>query len=149
MPRIIWTIWETQIPEGDHLLKTFEFNHKLMQHGWELRHVDNTNMDYWLGQIPDLGDTLTYPEFKNDKPAKRTDLIRIGLIKQFGGVYIDYTIILTEPLDWLLNLTAEPSIKNKFGSSPNSLFLFNSHHSETDTHRDPETGQQVLLYPSY
>jgi mannosyltransferase OCH1-like enzyme len=33
----------------------------------------------------------------------KSDLIRITIVKHFGGVYLDYSIMLTESLDWLLN----------------------------------------------
>ena len=59
----------------------------------------------------------------------------MGLIKHFGGVYVDFTTILTEPLDWLLNIENEPLITNKYGKNPDLILLY-SYHSEKDTHYD-------------
>jgi hypothetical protein len=33
--------------------------------------------------------------------AKRANLIRIALIKYYGGVWIDHSLILTQSLNWL------------------------------------------------
>lgn len=62
--------------------------------GWEHRHLDNTSMWYWLNQVPGFGDVLREECFRIDKPAKRSNLIRIALLGHFGGVWLDYHIIL-------------------------------------------------------
>jgi mannosyltransferase OCH1-like enzyme len=75
-----------------------------MANGWELRELNTTSVWHWLNQIPNFGDILNRTEYQRDVPAKRSDLIRLSLIKHFGGVYIDYTTIMTQPLDWLFDI---------------------------------------------
>ncbi len=61
---------------------------------WELRHLNSKTMWSWLNQIPDFGNAINKTCFQIDRPAKRSNLVRVALLKHFGGVWIDYTIIL-------------------------------------------------------
>jgi hypothetical protein len=54
----------------------------------------------------------------------------------FGGVYIDYTTVLTQPFDWLLNIHNEAMVQNKWGASPDILLTYSSSHTERETHFD-------------
>ncbi len=35
-------------------------------------------------------------------PASKSDFIRLALLQKHGGIYMDATVILTEPLDWVI-----------------------------------------------
>jgi mannosyltransferase OCH1-like enzyme len=37
------------------------------------------------------------------------------LLEHFGGVYLDYSLAVIEPLDWILNVNDSPFLENKFG----------------------------------
>jgi mannosyltransferase OCH1-like enzyme len=66
--------------------------------------MDYSNQEKWLSQIPD-NDGILYSEyFKNTSPKKRSDLVRLMVLKHFGGLYIDLTVMFTESLDWLLDI---------------------------------------------
>jgi hypothetical protein len=130
-------------------MRMFGFNHEAMRNGWELRHLDETNVWFWLNQVPDFGDILNRTEFQNDEPAKRSDLIRIALIKHFGGVYVDYTTVLTQSFDWLLSISSVKAMENKFGVAPDMLLTYSSIDGEFSSHFDPLTNQSVLLHPTY
>lgn len=51
-------------------------------------------MWYWLNQVPDFPKSIfNNPSFSFDVTAKRANLIRLALLKNFGGVWIDMSII--------------------------------------------------------
>jgi transposase len=76
-------------------LKIFEFNRKAIAKGWEIRHLEPSNQDKWLNQIPDNDGILHSEYFKDTWPTRRSDLVRLMVTKHFGGLYIDYTVVLT------------------------------------------------------
>lgn len=39
---------------------------------------------------------------QHEYPALKSDFIRLALLQKHGGVYMDASVILTEPLDWLI-----------------------------------------------
>ena len=56
--------------------------------------------------IDKLIDTSIHPCFNSATtygPALRSDFIRLALLRRYGGVYMDATVILTEPLDWIMD----------------------------------------------
>jgi mannosyltransferase OCH1-like enzyme len=66
--------------------------------------MDYSNQEKWLSQIPDNDGILYGDYFKNAWPTRRSDLIRLMVLKHFGGLYIDLTVMFTESLDWLLDI---------------------------------------------
>lgn len=45
---------------------------------------------------------LSFPAtFDKIQPAQRADLIRLRLLEKYGGIWMDASVYLTEPLDWL------------------------------------------------
>lgn len=98
--------------------------------------------------MPDYNEVLHADYFKWTEPSKKSDLIRLIVIKHFGGVYLDYSMLLTEPLDWLLNVN-ETIMENKFGDSPDVVLLYNSYHGSKETIIDSETNNTVFFKPNY
>jgi len=74
-----------------------------MNEGWDVRHLDDTNLQYWLDQVPNYGNIINEDYFKDTEPSKKSDLLRLIVMKHYGGVYLDYSMILTESLEWLMN----------------------------------------------
>jgi hypothetical protein len=72
LPKILWVIDENQQHPPIPLYKAFEQNHKMMQNGWEIRHISDTNAGEWLKQIPQLKDKLSEGQLMKLEPMVRT-----------------------------------------------------------------------------
>ncbi len=48
LPKVVWTFWDKEIPQDDHMHHIFEHNHKLMASGWEIRHINENTSKHWL-----------------------------------------------------------------------------------------------------
>lgn len=60
--------------------------------------LTDTNVDQYVDtrMHPCMTSATTY------SPALRSDFIRLELLKRYGGVWLDATIAITEPLDWII-----------------------------------------------
>jgi hypothetical protein len=103
MRKTIWTCWfqgrETAPPIVKKCLSSWERNNP----GWEFRCLDATSIERYvgLGQHIDLNrQSLTAPSL--------SDILRILLLREFGGVWVDATLCCNRPLDeWLTGVMAE------------------------------------------
>jgi hypothetical protein len=39
---------------------------------------------------------------KHNYPTGKSDFIRLALLQKYGGIYMDATVFVTEPLDWII-----------------------------------------------
>ena len=102
--------------------------------------VTSHNLNYFIDlSHPCVSDPHQYP-------ALKCDFIRLMLLQRYGGVYMDASVVLTEPLDWILgdegigysyfqafvncdNMTIScsvPVIENSFLASPPAHPLVNA-----------------------
>lgn len=92
IPRIIWAFWDGATPPL--LIAQCFANWRAMNPGFSIRILsDATVRDY----LPDLPPSLAALPV-----AKRSDWIRLELLKLYGGIWLDASSILTESLDWVL-----------------------------------------------
>jgi hypothetical protein len=88
--RVIWSFWDTEnalppfIAEIMHSWSLWNPNHNIVL-------LTSENLNCFL---PDN----TY-EFLKHLPALRSDLIRLSVLELYGGVWLDSTVVLTQPLD--------------------------------------------------
>lgn len=64
----------------------------------------------WAEQIPNFKAVYNSPEWVEESETKKSDLLRIALINHFGGLYMDFTTILTQNMDWILDIRTIESI---------------------------------------
>ena len=103
MTKIIWTCWfegrENAPPLVKKCLKSWERNNP----GWEFHCLDATTVERYvpLRQYVDLDrQSLT--------AASLSDIVRILLLHEFGGVWVDATLFCNQPLDeWLPGVMEE------------------------------------------
>lgn len=67
-------------------------------------------------------------------PANRADLIRLFILQEHGGVWIDANSILLEDMSWITNLPSNPYVINKFGSAPQAFVFFLQYNQEFKMH---------------
>lgn len=58
--------------------------------------------DQNVAQYIDLSSHSCFNQDTTNGPALRSDFIRLALLAKYGGVYMDATVVITEPLDWIL-----------------------------------------------
>lgn len=96
VPRVVWTYWhEAQLPlvvarciEGWRRLNPQYVVHVL--------HAGN--LTQFLDEVP--------PTLARLNIAKQTDWVRLALLHRHGGIWMDASILLTQPLDWVEQLRA-------------------------------------------
>ncbi|RLZ11319.1 hypothetical protein EAH57_02830 [Acinetobacter sp. 2JN-4] len=90
IPKKIWMYWEGSLSS---------FVEKCVEQ------VKKTNPDYEVNFLtPDTVKKfcdIDYERFQHATPQQKADLIRFELIYQYGGIWLDASIIVYESLDWI------------------------------------------------
>ncbi|MGV0939605.1 capsular polysaccharide synthesis protein [Empedobacter sp. ULE_I140] len=90
IPKIVWIYWNGLSSETvDICLKTIKSKLK----GYEINVLNDNNLKYYLENLPQRRDDFPI--------ANYSDLIRLALLKQYGGVWIDASTYITDNFDWL------------------------------------------------
>lgn len=99
-PKIIWTYWDKNIP------KTV----KMCMEGWkkynpeyEIILLTKKNFFSYINIPIEIS---SHPNF-NDTPQRFADLVRIYALAEHGGIWIDSSVILKSPLNWMFPKYAE------------------------------------------
>lgn len=103
IPKTIWTYWHApQLPTVVErcVAQWRELN---PEYRIEVLHADNVTN--FINPIPE--------GLKRLNVAKQTDWIRLELLHRYGGIWMDASIMLTQPLDWV----------EQFRSQHNSEFV--------------------------
>ena len=70
---------------------------------WNIELVDQNNLINYLSDIDYIYDTS-----KNIKPQAKSDIVRLGLLKKYGGIWADSTLLCMQPLDhWIFDSIKE------------------------------------------
>jgi len=93
LPRKVWTYWSGSTSQcAEACQKSWHENTKNFD-------VIVLNDDSVKDMIPD------FPDIPAGIPIQlKSDLIRLTLMERYGGIWIDYSIMLTKPIDWIANL---------------------------------------------
>jgi hypothetical protein len=70
-------------------------------------------------------------------------------MRQFGGVFINSNMILTESMDWVVNIDGQGGVRNKFDKQPNMVMLYNAQHTDKEIYIEKGTKNEIILYPSF
>lgn len=94
LPKIIWSYWHAgPTPWAvDDCLATWSRHAS----DWEVRLLHAETISAWLDKHDD------YPEnVWTFSPAHQSDIFGLALLRRYGGLYMDVSIILMQPLQWL------------------------------------------------
>ncbi len=96
-PKIIWIYWDTS--KTNKLSPSVQFcieNIKYFKKDWKINILTNKNINKYIqnNRILSILNSEIEPNFKSD-------LIRLYLIYNYGGVYLDASICLFTSLDWV------------------------------------------------
>jgi hypothetical protein len=98
LPKIVWSYWNSDsLPEQIKLI--YENNKKILN-GWEYILLNDSNKYEYI----DIDDDTS---IKNLSPEHYADWIRLYLLKKYGGVWMDISILLNENFDRLRNKSLE------------------------------------------
>ncbi|RYF27057.1 MAG: mannosyltransferase [Comamonadaceae bacterium] len=94
IPRVVWTYWNSDtLPL---LIARCIDNWRRMNPGFQVRVLNDAQV---RELIPDAPAVLAQVA-----PAKRADWIRLALLHRFGGIWIDASTVLTQSLDWVIDV---------------------------------------------
>lgn len=97
MTRTIWTLWLQGRAEAPPLVQRCIASWEALNPGWDVRCLDASTVGRYipLGRFVDL-DTQVL------SAAALSDVIRMLLLREYGGVWVDATVFCNRPLDaWL------------------------------------------------
>jgi hypothetical protein len=102
-PKILWTYWDNPDTMPRSVTLCIE-SWKKFNPTYNVVVLTKHNFKQYI-TIPN--EILLEPNF-NDSPARFSDLLRLCLLAEHGGIWIDSSILLKEPLDtWLFPRPAE------------------------------------------
>ena len=92
IPRVIWAYWNGAAPPL-LIQRCFE-NWQRFNPDFAIHILDDRTVAQHIAQMP--------PEVASLAVAKRSDWIRLELLRLHGGIWLDASTILTESLEWVL-----------------------------------------------
>jgi len=132
LPKIIWCYWDSDnIPEQ---IKQIQNNNKRKLIDWDIVIIRNSTKQKYIG---DDDRKITG---KKLSPEHYSDWLRLYLLKKYGGVWMDISIIINNQKQFN-NLWSE-SIMNKY-----ELVGFNGPHLEKDSIEDPVIENWFIMAP--
>lgn len=97
IPKIIWIFWAQGYDNAPTTVKKCVESWHKYNKDWEIRFVDNYNLPQYL---PNLSRTCANNiDFIQNRKPLYADLIRLNLLKEYGGLWIDSTCFCCMPLD--------------------------------------------------
>jgi hypothetical protein len=95
MNKVIWICWFQGWKKAPYLVRKCIISWEKRNTGWQICRLDKHNLHHYI-DIPDLST-------KEISHAAFSDIVRILLLKRYGGVWVDATLYCNKPLDdWLL-----------------------------------------------
>lgn len=77
---------------------------KINNPNWTIHYIDLINLKDYVNDIDYI-----YNEYKDISYQAKSDIIRLSLLKNYGGVWADATMLCMQPLDHWVHEAVEPS----------------------------------------
>jgi hypothetical protein len=85
--RVIWSFWDSELPTS---VATVVFSWKVVNPAYEVRVLTSRSLPCFLPE----------DDFADIRSVRlRSDLIRLAILDEYGGVWLDTTVVLAQPLD--------------------------------------------------
>ena len=94
LPNTIWILWLQGWDKAPWVPKQVAESWKNLNPGWEVKLIDRETCPV---------------EIYGDTPQAQSDVIRLGLLSKFGGVWADSTMLCMQPLDTWIQEAVEPA----------------------------------------
>ena len=73
---------------------------------WNIKLIDQNNLGQYLNDIDYI-----YDEKKEISAQAKSDIVRLGLLKKYGGIWADSTLLCMQPLDhWVFDAVNKTGI---------------------------------------
>lgn len=99
IPKIIWAFWDSK--EMPELVKICINNWKELHPDFEINILNNETIHTFLPNFPKL---------KDFNPVFKSDLLRLSLLKEYGGIYLDASVFLNQRLDQHISFYIENNL---------------------------------------
>jgi hypothetical protein len=104
LPKNIFLLWIQGWGNAPWLQKQVAESWKINNPEWNIVYVDIDNLKFLVNDIDYIYDTD-----KNISLQAKSDIIRLSLLKNHGGVWADATMLCMQPLDHWVNDAVKPS----------------------------------------
>ena len=104
IPKIIWSFWNDEDIPG--IVKACINSWKKYNPGYQIVIINENNVNQYL---PDIN----IHSLKNlsDSWARISDVIRLNLLKKYGGFWIDSSMICNKSLQWILDIQQKNKVE--------------------------------------
>jgi len=92
--------WENALWLNKQVAESWEINNP----DWKVHYIDFVNLKDYVNDIDYI-----YDETKNISPQSKSDIIRLSLLKNHGGVWADATMLCMQPLNSWVYEAVEPA----------------------------------------
>lgn len=99
IPKIIWAFWDSK--EMPEVVKICINNWKELHPDFEINILNNETIHTFLPNFPKL---------KDFNPVFKSDLLRLSLLKEYGGIYLDASVFLNQRLDQHISFYIENNL---------------------------------------
>ncbi len=129
--RLIWSYWHDGAPPAvvRACMRTWEVHSS----GWTTRLLNRTTIGEWLEEGVD------YPAVTwQQTPQHQSDMFGLALVRRYGGLWMDASIVLTRSLDWVLDRARGPPARAWVGfinsdGTPEIFFYYSAAHGAVAT----------------
>ncbi len=134
LPRKIWIYWHDGLEKSNIIYQLCADNLERYGRasGFQVNIVSDSNLNEYLSTetIQKIEYAVTHQASIVKSKYIKYDLIRLALVAEHGGIYMDLSYILLEGLEWLVNIGRYPSnyIFNRYGSLPRVFMFFHPHY---------------------
>ena len=96
IPRVLWSYWSSGSPPPvvQHCLRSWS----VQAADWDVRFLNRTSVHAWLIDGIDFP-----PGTWARSPQHQSDMVGLALLRRFGGVWVDASVLMTKPLRWIGN----------------------------------------------
>ena len=99
IPKIIWAFCDSK--EMPEVVKICINNWKELHPDFEINILNNETIHTFLPNFPKL---------KDFNPVFKSDLLRLSLLKEYGGIYLDASVFLNQRLDQYISFYIENNL---------------------------------------
>jgi len=104
LPKNIFLLWLQGWDNAKWLNKQVAESWKINNPDWTIHYIDFENLKDYVSDIDYIYDTT-----KDISPQAKSDIIRLSLLKNHGGIWADATLMCMQPLDHWVFEAIEPS----------------------------------------
>lgn len=98
IPKVIWTYWHEDIEKAPDIIKRCIATWKKYNNDYQINTITKDNYKKYIRNF-------NIEELQNVKSHQLiSDFIRLHILAEYGGIWCDASIILTQSLSWIENL---------------------------------------------